>query len=363
MTVLAPRDILRWSRDVPVGSAQVFVAPVAMGAPVAYGVTSGHLVHASYAALGAMATTLTSAPAAPSAVARATPPAGAAPVTPPARPIGALRRLGVTAVRLGAVGLVVTAAGFAGAWLGGRGWVTAVGVVALAVVAAVVGRFNRWMADATTRFITFLVIATGIGAAGDPLDVARWFAIGATWAIVVALPFSRDHGGSAAGPSYRRLWRRWSRNLRRMDGWRYAAQLVPCLALAEAIGVVWHQDKAYWIAVAVVIVVRRSGGSLLRATQRCLGTCVGVLIGGAVILWVPPSWAIVGIVSLLAGARPLLKARNYAAYATVMTPLLVLLLDLGRTPSLSTVGYRLIDTVIGCSIALIPSLVRRRHVG
>jgi p-aminobenzoyl-glutamate transporter AbgT len=79
---------------------------------------------------------------------------------------------------------------------------------------------------------------------------------------------------------------------------------------------------------------------------------------------VPPSWAIVAVVSILAGLRPLLKERNYAAYAAVMTPLVVLLMDLGRTPELSTVGYRLADTVIGCLIAIVPTvLLRRRHVG
>ncbi|WP_198682889.1 hypothetical protein [Kribbella sp. VKM Ac-2569] len=46
-----------------------------------------------------------------------------------------------------------------------------------------------------------------------------------------------------------------------------------------------------------------------------------------------------------------------------MTPLVVLLMDLGRTPGFSTIGYRLIDTVIGCLIAIFPTLVlRRRHV-
>lgn len=342
MTVLAPRDILRWSRDVPTHPTPLITAAAAMAAPVAYGVATTHLLQASYAALGALATTLT-------------------PPTRPA-PTARLHRFGVSAVRLVGVGVVVTAAGVAGAWLGGRGWGTAAGVVGLAAVAAVVGGFNRWTADATTRFITFLVIATGT--AGDPVEVGRWFAIGAAWSVLLtlcALPLS-PHADSPPGPPYRKLWRRWSRNLRRMDGWRYAAQLLPCLALAEVICLLWHQDKAYWIAVAVVIVIRRSGGSLLRATQRCLGTCAGVLVGGALILWIPPSWLIVAIVTLLAGARPLLKARNYTAYATVMTPLLVLLLDLGRTPSLSTVGYRLIDTVIGCSIALIPSVVRRLHV-
>jgi uncharacterized membrane protein YccC len=74
-------------------------------------------------------------------------------------------------------------------------------------------------------------------------------------------------------------------------------QLVPAPAVAEVIGVLWHQEKGYWIALAVVIVVRRRGGSLL-------------------------------------------------------------------TPELSTVGYRLSDTVIGCLIAIVPTvLLRRRHVG
>jgi hypothetical protein len=334
MSVLASRDILRWSRDTPADPPHLVVASaLAMAAPVTYGVVSGHLVHASFAALGGMACVST---------------------------------LRTTPLRLAGVALVVTGAGYAGAALAGRGWVTAAAVVGLAAVAAVVGGLSRWSADASTRFITFMVIATGLGPVGDPLEVAQWFAFGAAWSVLLALCallFLRDHAAPVAQPSYRMLWRRWWGNLRRMDGWRYVLRLVPCLALAQVIGVIWHQEKAYWIAVAVVIVVRRRGGSLLRATQRFLGTCVGVLIGAAVILWVPPSWVIVAVVTVLAGARPVLKERNYAAYATVMTPLVVLLLDLGRTPTLSTVGYRLIDTVIGCSIALIPGVVRRTHVG
>ncbi|WP_344231353.1 FUSC family protein [Kribbella hippodromi] len=162
-------------------------------------------------------------------------------------------------------------------------------------------------------------------------------------------------------PTYRQLWQRWWGSLRRLEGWRYAINLVPPLAIATAIGGWWHHERSYWIALAVVIVVRRRGDSLLRATQRCLGTCAGVLIGAALILWVPPSWAIVAVVTVLAGLRPLLKERNYAAYAMIMTPLVVLLLDLGRTPDLSTIGYRLIDTVLGCLLAIIPTLVLRRR--
>ncbi|WP_427887755.1 FUSC family protein [Kribbella sp. GL6] len=254
----------------------------------------------------------------------------------------------------------MTGAAALGAFVGGRGWLAVVVVVGLALVAAVGGGFSRETADAAARFVTFLVMATGFGGA-DGWEVARWFAVGVLWAIVLSL--AQPSTPEASAPTYRQLWRRWLRNLRAFDGWQYAVRLVPPLAVALTIGVVWHQEKSYWIALAVVIVVRRRGGSLLRATQRCLGTCAGVLLGGVLVLWVPPSWLIVAVVGVLAGLRPLLKERNYAAYATIMTPLVVLLMDLGRTPELSTVGYRLADTVIGCLLAIIPTLMlRRRHV-
>jgi uncharacterized membrane protein YccC len=70
-------------------------------------------------------------------------------------------------------------------------------------------------------------------------------------------------------------------------------------------------------------------------------------------LWSLPSWLFVLVVAVLGGLRPFLKARNYALYSVVMTPLVVLLLDFGQTASVATIGYRLADTVIGCAIALV----------
>ncbi len=338
--------VIQWSRGTPVPPARLVTAALAMAVPVTYGVATDHLAHASFAALGALALVV---------------PARAVLEYPPTV-VGRLSWLVRAHSGLMGLGVVVTAAALGGAWLGGRGgWLGAAGVVGLATVAAVIGGFNRWMADATTRFITFLVMATGLGGV-DAWEVARWFAVGVLWAIVLAFaaaPFSAPSAGSTA--TYRQLWRRWWGRLHTFDGWRYAAHLVPALAVASAIGALWHQEKSYWIALAVVIVVRRRGDSLLRATERCLGTCAGVLIGGALVLWVPPSWVIVAVVSVFAGLRPLLKERNYAAYATIMTPLVVLLMDLGRTPELSTVGYRLVDTVLGCLLAIIPTLVLRRR--
>ncbi|TDO62723.1 fusaric acid resistance family protein [Kribbella sp. VKM Ac-2571] len=342
-------QVIHWSRDTPVFPAQLVTAALAMAGPITYGVTTGHLAHASFAALGAMATGNFVHPPT---------------ISRPFTWLAGARSRALWLVRAqGRAGVLVTGAALMGAWLGGRGWVGAVGVVVLAAISAVVGGFSRWTADVVARFITFLVMATGLG--GAVWEVARWFALGVAWAILLGLAaaaFPAPVAPAGGVPTYRQLWVRWWGGLHRFEGWQYAVRLVPALAVAEVIGVLWHQEKSYWIALAVVIVVRRRGGSLLRATQRCLGTCVGVLVGGALVVWVPPSGAIVAVVGILAGLRPLLKERNYAAYAAVMTPLVVLLMDLGRTPELSTIGYRLIDTVIGCLIAILPTLIlRRRH--
>ncbi|MEV1174608.1 FUSC family protein, partial [Nonomuraea sp. NPDC049784] len=110
---------------------------------------------------------------------------------------------------------------------------------------------------------------------------------------------------------------------------------------------------ASWIAVTVVIVVRRRlDGAVRRAVERAAGTAAGVIAGSAVLLWVPPSWLFVLLVAVLAALRPVLKERHYTMYATVMTPLVLLLMEGGGRVAPATIGYRLADTVIGCVLAL-----------
>jgi hypothetical protein len=43
------------------------------------------------------------------------------------------------------------------------------------------------------------------------------------------------------------------------------------------------------------------------------------------------NWTVFAIIIALAAARPILMEINYAAYAAVLTPLVILLLDFGQT--------------------------------
>jgi hypothetical protein len=63
-------------------------------------------------------------------------------------------------------------------------------------------------------------------------------------------------------------------------------------------------------------------------------------------------WAAIAMIAVLSTARPILKEANYTAYAAVMTPLVILLLDFGREPSWAVVVDRLAATFAGCTLAV-----------
>ena len=66
-----------------------------------------------------------------------------------------------------------------------------------------------------------------------------------------------------------------------------------------------------------------------------------------------PIWAVVAVVGVVGAIRVHLKAANYAAYTLVMTPLVTVLTGLGEPVSAMLLRERLVDTVLGCLIALV----------
>jgi Fusaric acid resistance protein-like len=242
------------------------------------------------------------------------------------------------------------------------------GIPAVAAVAALIGGISRPLARETTRFILYAIIAANLGERGaHPLGAVSVFVAGAAWAAAVSLLVGRafrwagvavsaaapDGAGSAAGYSARQLLRRWKRSLARLAGWQYVLRIAICLAAAGCFDRLWPGHHGYWVSITVVIVVQRNlEAALPRALQRAGGTAVGVLLAAVVVLGPPPPWAAVLLIAAFAAARPVLMDANYAAYAAVMTPLVILLLDFGEGPSMAVVVDRLVATLAGCVVAV-----------
>ena len=311
------------------------VAATGLAAPIAVGAAVGQLEAGLLAAMGALAVS------------------GA----------GGLDGRGVRA-QLNALGvaLVLALAAFLlGSVIADRGALTAVTVVMVGGASALLGGFSRGAAAASARFLTFVLMTQGLGHGSDPKlsHLVAVFLAGAACSLALSLAASavparnQASGATRPTPTLRQLYRRWRRSLTTLDGWQYTLRVASCLAVAELIALIWPQPKSYWIALTVAIVVQRSLPLALQRTwERAAGTAVGVLLASTFLLWVPPAWCVVLFVGALAGLRPLLRTRRYALYAVVMTPLMVLLLDLGQPATPATMTYRLVDTALGCLIAL-----------
>jgi hypothetical protein len=241
-------------------------------------------------------------------------------------------------------------------------------VPVVAGAAGLLGSFNRPLAGVTSRFIPFMIIAIGVGGAdAEPLAMGILFLLGAVWTAGLSLglrplcehwrvqPKQREPDSIPAPrrPSLSAQFRRWWRSLAHWPAWQYPARIASCLIAAEVLSWPFPTHRTYWVALTVAIVVRRDASeSLARAIERALGTSCGVGLALLLFLWSPPVSAVIAMIAGLSALRPALRNVNYMAYATIVTPLVMLLLDMGRPPSLPIMLDRLFATIVGCGLSL-----------
>jgi uncharacterized membrane protein YccC len=156
---------------------------------------------------------------------------------------------------------------------------------------------------------------------------------------------------------------RWRRALARLTGWQYALRLMICLSIAGLLRWLWPNHHMHWVALTVALLAEWQIDAFpVRTTQRALGAALGVLATGVLLIATPPAWLLVAAMGVLAGLRPLLRARNYLAYSAVMTPLIILLLDAGRAPDIGVLIDRLVATLIGAALVIATNLMFKKLI-
>jgi uncharacterized membrane protein YccC len=138
------------------------------------------------------------------------------------------------------------------------------------------------------------------------------------------------------------------------ETWSAVLRLVVCVAAAQAASVLLPLERPYWITLTVAVVMKPDFGSVFaRAVQRGIGTVVGVLIGAAVVAFLPLGWPQVVALAVFAGAMPIVILRNYGLFSAFLTPVIVILLELAHGDDPGLVVSRVTDTLIGCAIVLL----------
>jgi hypothetical protein len=177
---------------------------------------------------------------------------------------------------------------------------------------------------------------------------------------VAAVMTTDDVDGHAERPDRRRRTRRervdfWFDNvLAGSVAWQHAARLGVCMAVAEALTLVLPLERSYWLALTVAVVLKPDFGSVFgRAVQRGAGTLVGAVFGAAVVALHPNGWVLVLLAGTIAFLLPITQVRHFGMFTTTLTPLVIILLEVGHGGSWDLLLARMIDTVAGCVIVLV----------
>ncbi len=135
-----------------------------------------------------------------------------------------------------------------------------------------------------------------------------------------------------------------------------AGRLGLCTALAYMTYFLLPIAHGYWIALTVALVMKPDLGSVFsRAVLRCIGTIGGAVIAVAVTTLFDGPIVPALVIALLAACLPWAMARSYLWQALILTPLVMVLLDLvvphDSVPDTS--AARVATTVIGGAIVVV----------
>jgi uncharacterized membrane protein YccC len=138
------------------------------------------------------------------------------------------------------------------------------------------------------------------------------------------------------------------------NSWRYGLRLALCIGLAQVLVSIIPVPRSYWVALTITFVMKPDFGSVFsRALLRALGTVAGLVIAAAVLAEVPRGWWDVPVMLLLAPLIPAFTPRGYGYQTAAITPVILLLSDVLNHQGTALLLPRLVDSLIGCAIALV----------
>ncbi|MHB8189560.1 MAG: FUSC family protein [Ferrimicrobium sp.] len=137
--------------------------------------------------------------------------------------------------------------------------------------------------------------------------------------------------------------------------WRHAVRLALALVLAEIIVHQFDVQHGYWAPMTVALVLKPEYAStIIRGAARMVGTFVGIAFIALLILVLPHNTMIIAVVTgVVTWAGMAIFRANYASYTALITAVVVLLFVTLGAAADTVAPLRLVDTIIGGTIALL----------
>ena len=140
----------------------------------------------------------------------------------------------------------------------------------------------------------------------------------------------------------------------RSAAFRHAMRLMVCVAIGDALGRVWHPNRAYWIPMTVVLVLKPEFAvTFSRGVLRIAGTLAGLLLATALFHFLPIHTATeILLIGLFTFVMRWIGPANYGIFGVAISALVVLLISItGQAPK-DVIAARGLNTIIGGTFAL-----------
>ncbi|KJS61611.1 FUSC family protein [Streptomyces rubellomurinus] len=148
-------------------------------------------------------------------------------------------------------------------------------------------------------------------------------------------------------------WRLRARPLSRASV-RYGLRVALCIAAGAAVTAGYPLSKSYWVPMTIAFVLKPDLGSVfLRAVSRSVGTVLGVALTAALLPLTTNEWALTAIAALCVALLPYATAAHYGLNTVAMTPMALVLLQLGGQSGAAEFWPRVLDTALASAVVLL----------
>ena len=262
---------------------------------------------------------------------------------------------------MGAVGFGI----LAGAGIGSLAAASQTLTIAAFAFGGVVYALSESGHQATLTLARFFCFGLAIGAlymriSGLDIGVVFGFVLFA-WAVSVGWDLFMGQQRPAELPALREIFK--AMHARLLERWTFALVLAIAMPLTFLISTATGQQKPYWAMLALVLVLRADFHSSRKLMiERFLGTVLGVTIAALYAAYLPEHSALMIGLVLAALARWPAQQRHGTLGVGAITAFVMLMIELvssSRGQALTLFEARIIDTAIGCSVALFALALER----
>lgn len=135
---------------------------------------------------------------------------------------------------------------------------------------------------------------------------------------------------------------------------RHSLRFTIAIVFGYLLGLLFEIQNTYWILLTIIVIMRPSYGlTKKRSKDRIIGTLIGAAIAVGIVLLTQNVvvYAVLALVSLILAIS--LIQENYKSAAALVTISIVFVYSLINPNAFEVIQYRVIDTIIGATIAVV----------